>query len=180
LSLLIRDATTADMPAVADLYGREVLGGTASFELEAPSLEEITRRFEGVKAHNLPWRIAERDGRFAGYAYLSPFRPRAAYRYTTENSIYVEDHTRGAGVGRALLADLIDRARARGIRHIIGVISQSATSDASRRLHAAAGFQDAGVYRQVGWKFDRWLDVWMMQLDLDPSGEPPRTVGLRL
>lgn len=180
MSLLIRDATTVDMPAVADLYGREVRDGSASFELEPPSLEVITQRFEGVRGHGLPWRIAELDGRFAGYAYLSPFRPRAAYRYTTENSIYVEDHARGCGVGRALLADLIEQARARGVRHIIGVISQSATSDASHRLHAAAGFQEAGVYRQVGWKFDRWLDVRMMQLDLDPSGAPPSTLGLDL
>jgi phosphinothricin acetyltransferase len=180
LNLTIRDATAADLPAITALYGREVAGGTASFELEPPSLEEMTLRFDAVRGHRLPWRVAEVDGRFAGYAYLSPFRPRAAYRYAAENSIYVEDHTRGSGVGRALLVDLIAQARARGLRHIIGVISQSATSEASRRLHAAAGFQDAGVYRQAGWKFDRWLDVRMMQLDLDPSGAPPATPGLSL
>jgi phosphinothricin acetyltransferase len=177
---MIRDAEPGDLPAVAALYGREVLGGTATFELEPPSLDEMTRRFEAVRRRGLPWLAAEIDGAFAGYAYLSPFRPRAAYRYGVEASIYVENDARGRGVGRALLTALIARTRARGLRHVIGAISASATSAASIRLHRSLGFQEAGVYRQVGWKFDRWLDVTLMQLDLAPEGEPPTGPGLDL
>lgn len=177
---MIRDAEPADLPAIAALYGREVLGGTATFELEAPSLDEMAKRFEAVRRHDLPWLVAEVDGAFAGYAYLSPFRPRPAYRYGVEASIYVEDGARGRGVGRTLLTALIDQARALGLRHVIGAISDSATSDASIRLHRSLGFREVGVYRQVGWKFDRWLDVTLMQLDLAPKGEPPTVLGLDL
>ena len=178
--MILRDAVATDLPAVAGLYGREVLGGTATFELEPPSLAEMTRRFEAVSGHGLPWLVAEVDGAFAGYAYLSPFRPRPAYRYGVEGSIYVEDAARGQGVGRALLTALIARAGAMGLRHIIGAIGDSATSEASIRLHRALGFRDVGVYRQVGWKFDRWLDVTLMQLDLVPGGDPPTSPGLDL
>lgn len=176
----IRDATVDDAPAIAALYGREVSNGTATFELEPPSLEEMTERFVTVKRHDLPWLVAEVDGAFAGYAYASPFRPRPAYRYGVEGSIYVEEAARGHGVGRALLETLIDRVRAMGLRHLIGAISDSETSAASIALHRALGFRDAGVYRQVGWKFDRWLDVTLMQLDLAPGGGAPSTPGLDL
>jgi L-amino acid N-acyltransferase YncA len=176
----IRPATAADMAAVAALYGREVMGGTASFELEPPSIAEMTARFDAVRDKDLPWLVAEVDGAFAGYAYLSPFRPRAAYRYGVEVSVYMEEAARGRGVARALMTALIDAARARGLRHVIAAISQSATSDASIALHRSLGFGIAGVYRQVGWKHDRWLDVTLMQLDLSPDGGPPTTEGLRL
>lgn len=175
-----RDATDADLPAITALYGREVLNGTATFELEPPSLNEMTARFAAVRAKGLPWLAAEIDGAFAGYAYASPFRPRPAYRYGVEGSIYVEEMARGHGVGRLLLSTLIGRVRAMGLRHIIGAISESATSEASIRLHHTLGFREAGVYRQVGWKSDRWLDVTLMQLDLDPEGAPPTAPGLDL
>jgi L-amino acid N-acyltransferase YncA len=180
MSLELRDAVEGDLPAIAALYGREVEGGTASFETTAPSAEEMAQRFAAVRGHDLPWLVAELDGRFAGYAYASPFRPRPAYRYGVEISIYIEDHARRRGVGRALLSGLIDRCRARGLRHMIAAISDSATSAASAALHRALGFEDAGVYRQVGWKFDQWLNVTLMQLDLDPRGGPPTTPGLAL
>lgn len=180
MTTAVRDATEADLPAIAALYGREVLTGTATFELEPPSRAEMTARFAAVRAKGLPWLIAEIDGAFAGYAYASPFRPRPAYRYGVEGSIYVEETARGHGVGRLLLQTLIDRVRMMGLRHIIGAISDSATSEASIRLHRALGFRDVGAYRQVGWKFDRWLDVTLMQLDLDPSGDPPAAPGLDL
>jgi len=176
----IRDATPDDLPAIAALYGREVLTGTATFELEPPSGDEMARRFQAVRRHNLPWLVAEVDGAFAGYAYASPFRPRPAYRYGVEGSIYVEEAARGEGVGRALLETLIARVRAMGLRHVIGAISDSDTSAASIALHRALGFRDAGVYQQVGWKFDRWLDVTLMQRDLDPEGAPPTAPGLDL
>ena len=176
----IRDATPDDLPAIAALYGREVLNGTATFELEPPGRDEMGRRFAAVTRHGLPWLVAEGDGAFAGYAYASPFRPRPAYRYGVEGSIYVEEAARGHGVGRALLEALIERVRSMGLRHVIGAISDSETSAASIALHRALGFRDAGVYRQVGWKFDRWLDVTLMQLDLAPDGGAPETPGLDL
>ena len=176
----IRDATGVDLPCITALYGREVRNGTATFELEPPSLEAMTKRFDAVKQHDLPWLVAEVDGVFAGYAYASPFRPRPAYRYGVEGSIYVEEAARGHGVGRALLETLVDRVRAMGLRHVIGAISDSGTSAASIALHRALGFRDAGVYRQVGWKFDRWLDVTLMQFELAPGGGPPNAPGLDL
>ncbi|AQR62131.1 GNAT family N-acetyltransferase [Brevundimonas sp. LM2] len=177
---MIREATATDLPAITALYGREVLTGTATFELEPPSLAEMTARFEAVRSKGLPWLAAEVDGRFAGYAYASPFRPRPAYRYGVEGSIYVEEAARGRGVGRALLTGLIERARALGLRHVIGAISDSATSEASIALHERLGFRRVGAYVQVGWKFDRWLDVHLMQLDLAPEGSPPTGPGLNL
>jgi phosphinothricin acetyltransferase len=176
----VRDAGETDLPAITALYGREVRHGTATFELDPPSLAEMTARFQAVRARGLPWLIAETDGAFAGYAYASPFRPRPAYRYGVEGSIYVEETARGNGVGRALLTTLIDRVRQMGLRHVIGAISDSATSEASIRLHERLGFRRVGTYAQVGWKFDRWLDVTLMQRDLDPSGRPPTSPGLDL
>ena len=176
----VRPATPDDIPAVAALYGREVTGGTASFELEPPSVSEMTARFTAVTAKGLPWLVAEIDGAFAGYAYLSPFRPRAAYRYGVEVSVYVEEAARGKGVARDLVTALIQRARDLGLRHVIAAISQSATSEASIALHRSLGFDEAGLYRQVGWKHDRWLDVTLLQLDLAPDGGPPSSPGLDL
>ncbi len=178
--MILRDATPDDLPAITALYGREVLTGTATFELDPPSLTAMTGRFEAVQEHGLVWMVAKIDGVFAGYAYTSPFRPRPAYRYGVEGSIYVEQEARGQGVGRALLTALIERTRAMGLRHVIGAISDSATSEASIRLHRTLGFRDVGVYAQVGWKFDRWLDVTLMQLDLAPGSGPPTGPGLDL
>lgn len=180
MNLTLRDAVAGDIPNIAALYGREVVGGTATFELDPPMPEEMTRRFEAVRRYDLPWLVAELDGAFAGYAYASPFRPRPAYRYGVEGSIYVEETARGHGVGRGLLEALIERARDMGLRHVIGAISDSATSGASIALHRALGFREVGVYRQVGWKFDRWLDVTLMQLDLSPGGAPPSALGVDL
>jgi phosphinothricin acetyltransferase len=180
MTLTLRDAVETDIAAIAALYGREVIGGTATFETTPPSPEEMSRRLADVRRHQLPWLVAEAEGQFSGYAYLSPFRPRPAYRYGVEGSIYVEANARGRGIGRALLAALVERARARGLRHMIGAISQSDSSAASIALHRAQGFREAGVYRQVGWKFERWLDVTLMQLDLDPEGGPPTGAGLDL
>ena len=177
---MIRDATPADLAAITALYGREVLHGTATFELEPPSLAEMTVRFETVLGKGLPWLVAEVDGAFAGYAYASPFRPRPAYRYGVEGSIYVDEAARGRGVGRALLSAVVDRVRDLGLRHVVGVISDSATSDASIALHERLGFVRAGTWHQVGWKFDRWIDVHLLQLDLDPTGASPSAPGIDL
>ena len=180
MTLTIRNADPTDLRAVASLYGREVLNGTATFELEPPTVEEMGRRFAAVGRQGLPWLVAEIDGAFAGYAYASPFRPRPAYRYGVEVSIYVEESARGRGVGRTLMQALIERVRDLRLRHLIAAISDSESSAASIALHGALGFRNAGVYRQVGWKFDRWLDVTLMQLDLAPEGDPPAGPGLDL
>lgn len=180
MALTLRDATADDLAAIAALYGREVRTGTATFELDPPSTDDMAGRMAAVRRHGLPWLVAEADGVFAGYAYASPFRPRPAYRYGVEGSIYVEADARGRGVGRALLEALIDQVRAMGLRHVIGAISDSETSQASIALHRSLGFEPVGVYRQVGWKFDRWLDVTLMQLDLAPDGAPPAGPGLDL
>lgn len=180
MSAVLRHAGESDLPAITALYATEVAGGTATFETTPPGLDEMMQRFIAVQRHGLPWLVAEVDGLFAGYAYASPFRPRPAYRYGVEVSIYVETDARRRGVGRALLEALIVRTRDRGLRHLIGAISDSDTSEASIALHRALGFRDAGVYRQVGWKFGRWLDVTLMQLDLDPDGAPPASPGLDL
>ena len=180
MSLTLRDATVDDIVAITALYGREVVHGSATFELDPPTPEEMSERFVAVRRLGLPWLTAEIDGAFAGYAYTSPFRTRPAYRYGVEGSIYIEEAARGRGVGRALLEALIERTREMGLRHVIAAISDSDTSAASIGLHGSLGFREVGVYREVGWKFERWLDVTLMQLDLSPGGEPPQGPGLDL
>jgi phosphinothricin acetyltransferase len=180
VDLTLREAVGGDLAAITALYAREVEGGTASFEITPPDPQEMAQRQAAVRVHALPWLVAETGGQFAGYAYASPFRPRPAYRYCVEVSIYVEEGARRRGVGRALLEALIERTRHRGLRHLIAAISDSDTSAASVALHRALGFRDAGTYRQVGWKFGRWLDVTLMQLDLDLEGSPPTSPGLDL
>ena len=177
---MIRDAGPGDIAAITALYAHEVLTATATFELDPPSAAEMAGRLDAVTARGLPWLVAEVDGVFAGYAYLSPFRLRPAYRYVVEGSIYVDQAARGRGVGSALLGAVIEKGRAIGLRHVVGVIGESMTSQASIALHARLGFTPAGTWRQVGWKFDRWLDVHVMQLDLDPSALPPTSPGVDL
>ncbi|MDQ8027750.1 MAG: N-acetyltransferase family protein [Brevundimonas sp.] len=176
---LLRDTTAADLPAITAIYADEVLHGTATFELDPPDAAEMGARLGSVRTLDLPWLTAEVDGVVVGYAYLAPFRLRPAYRYCVELSVYLAPEARGRGIGRALMEALIQRARAMGLRHLIGVIGDSA-NDGSIALHKATGFREAGVWRETGWKFDRWIDVVLMQLDLTPDGRPPESDGLRL
>jgi L-amino acid N-acyltransferase YncA len=175
----LRDTVDADLPAISAIYADEVLHGTATFELDPPDEAEMASRLAGVRKLDLPWLTAEADGQLLGYAYLSPFRLRPAYRYCVELSVYIAPEARGRGVGRALMEALIARARALGLRHLIGAIGDSANAG-SIALHKAAGFREAGVWRETGWKFERWIDVVLMQLDLTPDGRPPGSEGLRL
>lgn len=179
MPLLIRDAVDADLPAISAVYADEVLHGTATFELVPPDETDMASRIAGVRALDLPWLAADLDGRFAGYAYLSPFRLRPAYRYCVELSVYIDPDMRGRGVGRALMEALIAHARRMKLRHLIGAIGDSANAG-SIALHRACGFQEAGIWRETGWKFERWIDVVLMQLDLTPEGGPPAGDGLRL
>ena len=176
---IVRDVVEGDIPAMVAIYAREVLERAATFELEPPDEAEFAQRIAAVRAHGLRWIAVDLGGRLAGYAYLSPFRLRPAYRYCVELSVYVAEDAQGRGVGRALMAALITDARARGVRHLIGAIGDSANAG-SIALHQSAGFRDAGIWREVGWKFGRWIDVVLMQLDLTPDGRPPESEGLRL
>jgi phosphinothricin acetyltransferase len=142
--------------------------GTASFEIEPPDEAEMARRYEALRADGYPYLTAEQDGTLAGYAYAGPYRPRPAYRWTIESSVYVAPHAQRRGVGRALLQQLILESESCGFRQMIAVIGDSA-NDASIQLHRAAGFRMIGTLDNVGYKFDRWLDSVLMQRPLGPA-----------
>lgn len=163
---MIRPARPGDAAAIAHIYGREVLEGTASFEIEAPDAAEMAARLARVTGAGWPWLVDARDGRIAGYAYAAQFRDRPAYVHTCENSVYVDRDFLRQGVGLALLAALSDAARAAGFREMIAVIGDGSGNAASLALHRAAGFEPAGLLRNVGLKFGRRLDVAYMQKSL--------------
>ena len=159
--MILRPATAADAAATAAIYNAEVLGSRVTFDLVTRSVEEQAVWLD-ARSGALEVVVAEVDGDVAGYASLSAYRERPAYRTTVEDSVYVHADHRGAGVGRALLAEIVDVARERGFHSVIARIVADHT--ASIRLHAAVGFQHVGVEREVGRKFGRWLDVAVMQL----------------
>lgn len=176
--MIVRPMADADLAAVTAVYADSVAHGAGTFELEAPSEAEMAARLASVAALGLPRLTAEIDGRLAGYAYAGPFRLRAAYRYMVEDSVYVDTAFRGRGVGRALLLALIERCEALGMRQMAALIGDS-DNQGSIALHAACGFQPAGVLSGVGWKFDGWRDVVLMQRALGPgAAAPPDTPGL--
>lgn len=160
--LLIRPSTADDLPAITAAYAWNVHHGTGTFEIEAPSDTEMARRREDVLSKGLPWLVAERDGRVLGYAYANQFRPRPAYRFCLEDSIYLAQEAQGQGVGKVLLAELIAQCEARGARQMLAVIGDSANAG-SIGVHRALGFEPAGILKSAGWKFGRWLDVVLMQ-----------------
>jgi L-amino acid N-acyltransferase YncA len=172
-TLLIRSSTDADLPALARIYGQAVLHGTGTFELEVPDESEMARRRTDVLAKDLPWLVAERADRVIGFAYANHFRPRRAYRFCLEDSIYLDEGARGHGVGRVLLAELMARCETAGARQMLAVIGDSANAG-SIGVHRACGFEDAGVFKAAGWKLGRWLDVVLMQKALGEgaSSEP--------
>ncbi len=167
---LIRPCQAADLSDVAAIYAHAVLHGTGTFELEAPDLAEMQRRHADVRAKGLPWLVAESEGRVLGYAYANAFRPRPAYRFFLEDSIYLAPEAQGRGLGRLLLAELIARCTALGARQMLAVIGDSANA-ASIGVHRACGFEHTGVLKDSGWKFDRWLDVVLMQRTLGPGAQ---------
>jgi phosphinothricin acetyltransferase len=161
-SLLIRPSTAADLPAITAVYADAVLAGTGTFELEPPDGDEMGRRRDDVLAKGLPWLVAESSGRLLGYAYANHFRPRRAYRYALEDSVYLAAEARGRGIGRLLLAELVARCEAAGGRQMLAVIGDS-DNTGSVALHASLGFRHVGCFNDVGHKFGRWLDVVLMQ-----------------
>jgi phosphinothricin acetyltransferase len=172
---LLRDATAADMAIIQSIYAAHVSHGTGTFEELPPSVEEMTERWRGIVARNLPYLVAGFDGQVQGFAYVAPFRPRSAYRHTIEDSIYVAPATVGRGLGRFLLRHLIERCTAGGYRQMVAVIGDSENA-ASIRLHGSLGFKRAGMLTSSGFKFGRWLDVVFMQLALGDGDRtlPPR------
>jgi phosphinothricin acetyltransferase len=176
-SLLIRPSTPADLPAITAIYGWNVLNGTGTFELEAPDEADMARRRDDVLAKGLPWLVAERDGQLLGYAYANHFRPRRAYRFCLEDSIYLSADAAGQGIGRLLLAELMAQCEARGARQMLAVIGDSANT-ASIAVHRALGFEASGLIKSAGWKFGRWLDVVLMQRELGlGDGTAPADAG---
>jgi L-amino acid N-acyltransferase YncA len=170
----IRPATEADVPFVTEIYKHAVLHGTATFELIPPDLAEMTRRFKALMDGGFPYLVASLDGGVVGYAYAGPYRPRPAYRFTVENSVYLDPSIHRRGIGLQLMQRLIAECEARGYRQMIAVIGDSANAG-SIGVHSRTGFTMIGTHPDVGLKFGRWLDTVMMQRAL---GEGAATVPL--
>lgn len=170
-ALVIRESREADIAAIQAIYAEHVLHGTATFEEVPPDSAEMARRREAIVAIGLPYLVAEEGGRIIGYGYAGTYRPRSAYRFTVEDSIYLAPDCTGRGVGSALLGELIARSTALGMRQMIAVIGDSANR-ASVRVHERHGFQLTGVLTNVGLKFGRWLDTVIMQRSLGSLGPP--------
>ena len=158
----IRPSRDDDIDAITRIYAHHVLHGTGTFEVDPPSVQDMRARRAEVLARGLPWLIAESDNQVSGFAYCNWFKPRPAYRFSAEDSIYLAPHANGQGLGRALLAELATQAERAGVRKLIAVIGDSGNTG-SIGVHRALGFQHVGVLASCGWKFDRWLDVVLME-----------------
>jgi phosphinothricin acetyltransferase len=180
MTITIRPSTDADLPAITAIYGWNVLNGLGTFEEDPPSQDEMARRRAAFLDRGLPYLVAEEDGVVLGYAYAGPFRLRAAYRYTVEDSVYVSPDAVGKGVGKTLLTALIAECEALGLRQLVAVIGDSGNA-ASIGLHAAMGFKQQGVFPAMGYKFGRWVDLVWMQRSLNGGGSrEPDSPGLSL
>lgn len=165
------------MGAVQGIYAYHVLNGTGTFEEKPPDLAEMLRRWREVTTRGFPWLVAVQNERVVGYAYANWFRPRSAFRFTCEDSVYLAPDCCARGLGSRLLGELVDRCAAAGARQMLGVIGDSA-NEASIRLHARLGFAPVGTMHAVGLKFGRWLDVVMMQRALGEGDTlPERSAG---
>jgi L-amino acid N-acyltransferase YncA len=163
--ITVRASEDSDVPDIAAIYRHHVLEGTGTFEIQPPDVREIARRRQDLVQRGFPWLVAEVNGAVAGYAYAGPFRAREAYRFTLEDSIYVRPNSMKQGVGGVLLRELVEVCRRGGFRQIVALIGDS-SNHGSIRVHEVCGFQHTGVMKNVGMKFDRWLDVVIMQLEL--------------
>lgn len=170
--VVIRDSGDADVTAIHAIYSHHVLHGTATFEEVPPAAVELARRRSEITARGLPYLVAVENGRVIGYGYASTYRPRSAYRFTVEDSIYLEKEAIGSGIGGLLLAAVIERSESLGMRQMIAIIGDSANK-VSVSVHERHGFRMVGVLENVGWKFGRWLDTVVMQRTLGPGGTTP-------
>jgi len=172
----IRPSTDADLAAITRIYAHHVLNGTGTFETSPPSEEDMRTRRADVLGKNLPWLVLEQHGIVRGFAYGNWFKPRPAYRFSVEDSIYMASDAAGKGLGKLLMTELLAQLERRGIRKVMAVIGDSANAG-SIGLHLAAGFQHVGVIDACGWKFGRWLDIVLMQrpLGVGPSAPPEGT-----
>ena len=163
--LIIRSSIDADLPAITAVYAHHVLTGTGTFEVDPPNVDDMRSRRDDVLSKGLPWLVVVEDETVLGYAYCNWFKPRPAYRFSAEDSIYLSPEAAGKGLGRMLLAELMAQAQRAGVRKLIAVIGDSANAG-SIAVHKSAGFQDVGVLKSCGWKFDKWLDVVLMDKTL--------------
>ena len=170
---LIRPSRSEDIPAITAIYAHHVLHGTGTFETEAPGVNDMTARRSDVLSKGLPYLVAEQDGKIVGFAYGNWFKPRPAYRYSVEDSIYLAPDLHRKGLGRALLAELLARCEAVGIRKVMAIVGDSANAG-SVGVHLALGFTQVGLIEACGWKFGAWRDIVIMQKTLGAGNtEPP-------
>ena len=168
----IRPSTDADLPAVTALYAHHVLHGTGTFETTPPTEADMAARRADVLGKGLPYLVAEEDGRVLGFAYCQWFKPRPAYRYSAEDSIYLDPDAAGQRIGNKLLAELVKHAEAAGVRKLIAVIGDSGNVR-SIGVHRAMGFRHVGTIESCGWKFGRWLDIVMMDKSIGEGSRTP-------
>ncbi len=166
MDAIVRPATEADVPAILEIYNEAILHSTATFDIEPQTLDERLRWFSETKPPHCVI-VAEDGGEMVGWGCLRGFRPKVAYRFTAENSVYVHKDQRGRGVGALLLAELIERAKEGGFHSLMAGVTEG--NPVSEALHKRFGFVEAGRDREVGYKFERWLDVVWMQLMLPPG-----------
>lgn len=169
---IIRPSLEKDIPAITAIYAHHVLTGTGTFEIDPPSEADMTSRRADVLSKGLPYIVAEEAGQVIGYAYCTWFKPRPAYRFSAEDSIYLAPGVHGKGIGRALLAELTAQAERVGIRKLIAVIGDS-NNAGSVGVHRSLGFTHVGVLKSCGWKFNQWLDVVMMEKALGLGDTTP-------
>lgn len=165
-NIIIRDATINDMEVVQQIYAYHVLNGLGTFEEIPPNIEEMQSRFSKVTQHNYPYLVAELDQVIIGYAYGGFFRERSAYRFTVEDSVYISPEYLGLGVGKKLLNELIYVCQERGFRQMFAIVGDS-NNLSSRNLHQSCGFSMCGIMKDAGFKFNKWVDVVIMERSLD-------------
>jgi phosphinothricin acetyltransferase len=169
---LIRPSREQDLAEITAIYAHHVLHGTGTFETEAPALADMAARRADVLTKGLPYLVAEEKGQVLGFAYCNWFKPRPAYRFSAEDSIYLAPDANRRGMGRVLLAELAAKAEAAGIRKLIAVIGDSANLG-SVGVHRSVGFEHVGLLKSCGWKFDQWLDVVLMEKVLGAGNSRP-------
>ena len=168
----IRDVTPEDMDRISEIYAHYVLNTVITFEADPPDAAEMARRIASIQAGGFPYLVAEKASTVVGYAYAAPYRTRHAYRFTVEDTVYLDPSATGKGLGKRLLSDIIDVCTAKGFRQMIGIVAGHENA-ASINLHKSLGFEQVGVTKSVGQKFGRWIDTTYLQRPLGPGDMDP-------